>query len=242
MQDIDFLPESYRDQYARRRNRLPRVALVVIFALMVLIPTLLQQQQLRKLRRQYRASDEHHQQAKLRQQRLREVRDKIESRSNLARMYTYLRHPWPRSRILQAVIADLPDSITLTEMTLLKRSESGGHGGSSPRKAKTPQAADTAELSPAQQALDSLRAHYDHVTLQVTLSGVTRDAPQLHEYLGKLDENLLLENPRLVSLSVSDEPRSFEFRAQIDIIPGYGQRGGPQPAEDHDAGHALTNL
>ena len=231
MQDIDFLPQKYRDQTAQRKARRWRLLVVIGFGLVLAVGAYGQQ----KLRR-----NAHEQLAMVRAQydvstaqaaQLAGIEAKLRGERTTADLATYLRHPWPKTRIIDAVLSPLPESITLRKLQIQRETAPS----SSLRDPKPIHAAGDAApkdtRSPAQKDLDRLRELYDTAPTVVTLEGMTNDQARLHAYLGKLAEGDFFSKTALVSLESASEAGSgaSKFRARLNVRPGWGQSGGPSP-------------
>ena len=169
--------------------------------------------------------------------RLAEVTGELQAELKTAELLTYLRHRWPRSRIVDAILEPLPDNVILTELKI-------GH--------EPIQAAETSTITlletesepvdrPSRRSADLKRLLQESSRQQhfVMLTGQSTDAATLHEYLARLGTNPLfssvdlglLENaPNASGASGAMTPTRFTARAKV--CPGHGQIiSAPQSTE-----------
>lgn len=231
-QRIDFLPPKYREQYASRRRKLWRLAVIILFGLAVGATAVCQfalrqavDFELAAVQPQHAAALEVNTELGDLQSRLREVRD-------YAELYTYLRHPWPRSQILLCIAQTAPPPVTLSEIRVI-------HETSAPRPAFLPRtrgrqpargAASTRRTSPAERDLEQLRGELDHARTIVKVTGLTADVGQLHSYVSRLGFSPLFERAELESVESSggaDPNGTAQFELRLTVRRGYGQPGGP---------------
>src|SRR5437763_1826147 len=105
MQNIDFLPQKSREQTAQRKARRWRMLVVVGFGLVLAVGAYGQQllrkkavEQLAQVRAEYDVST-------AQAARLAGIETELRRERTKADLATYLRHPWPRTRIIDAAIA-----------------------------------------------------------------------------------------------------------------------------------------
>ncbi len=226
--EIDFLPASYREVGVHRKNMTLRVAVVALFVALLGVAAVYQQvlrrqteQQLADMLPQYAA-------AQAQTARLAELQTKLAAAEKRAELCAYLRHPWPRSRILAALAAPLPKSIELEELKIVREQitttgdDERVRGGRGSEAAKPKQ-------DPAQRDLDALRDEWDKCLVVVIVGGVTSDTAALHSYLDTLGRAALFTKIDLSGLEqvpgIADGRMSFT--ARLTVRPGYGQPDGP---------------
>ena len=160
-----------------------------------------------------------------------------------AELVAYLRHPWPRTRVLEALLDPLPREITFEHLEIHSQAANCQTPGRPPQPPAPPQdkqseAKAAAALPPAQSDLKQLRDTCDGQRTTVAISGVTTDSDALHEYLGRLTHSRIVAKAELVS--IEREPDSgpppaagqampcemVRFHAIVTVKPGYGQAGG----------------
>lgn len=230
MQNIDFLPVEYRQKHARRQSTPWRVVVVVGFAVLVVTAAVGQygrrhmiEQELAKLAPYYETAVNQNNQLAECQLKLQEVRE-------FAQLYTYLRHPWPRTGLLAAVGAPLPDAVTLTEVRIAAEDAEGRL--SNDRRSRADKKAEDekrAALPPAVRDLQRLQAKCDEAPTRVFLFGTTTDSAAVHEFLGALDHSDFFAKAELLSIESVEHQSDgvVEFHAILIVRPGYGQAGGP---------------
>lgn len=235
MQNIDFLPASYREKSAQRKTQAWRGFALAAFGALLAAGWLgqleirsLVEAQLDDVRQQYEHVLDQGQKLAALQTELRAARAEAE-------LYTYLRHPWPRTQLLASIAAPLTDAITLRKLCM--RQEEANGTPLLPPVANIPvptgAAADSktgeAQLPPAERALKKLRAALDEAPLTVTLEGVSRDNASLHVYVGKLAESdwFSAVELRSVERSPNDQAASLRFVARLVVRPSYGHPSRP---------------
>lgn len=233
MQNIDFLPQKYREQTAQRKAQRWRLLVVVGFGLVLAVGAygqqLLRQKavgQLAHVRAQYDVSTAQATQ-------LAGIEAELRRERTMADLATYLRHPWPRTRIIDAVLSPLPESITLRKLQVQRETAPPSPLRDPKPLHPTGEPAVKDQRSPAQKDLDRLRELYDTAPTVVTIEGTTNDQARLHSYLGKLAEGDLFSKTALVSMESASEAGSgtSKFRARLNVKPSWGQAGGPNPSE-----------
>ena len=235
MENIDFLPASYREKNAQRKTQAWRGVVLAAFSALLAAGWLGQleirrvvEAQLDAVRAQYDHITEQGQKLAALQAELREARAEAE-------LYTYLRHPWPRTQLLAAIAAPLTDAITLRKLVVRQEEASGTPVAPPATIALSPAGATSdaksaeAALPAAERTLKKLRAAFDEAPLTVTLEGVGRDSASLHVYLGKLAESdwFSAVDLRSVERLEADRPAALRFVARLVVRPGYGHPSRP---------------
>ena len=230
MQEIDFLPVQYRQKHVQQRFQPWRIVVVAAFA--VLLSTAVFSQHARKTRaeKQLAALIPQYDLAVGQNRKLAELQAQLTPARNTAELFTYLRHPWPRTQLLDALLAPLPEGITIERLQI------AGEAPQSPLSpARRASLRDEAEggrvdkLPPAAGDLKRLRDEFDATTVVVSIAGVTRDSAALHRYLDELGHAKLFTKAELDDLEggKTDPAGGAVFRARLTVRPGYGQPGGP---------------
>jgi len=238
MQDIDFLPAEYRQKHASRQTKPWRVVVVIAVVGLLATATL-------GLRSRRQAAEDHlalvepqYDLVVQQSNALAGLQTQLQTAAAKAELITYLRHPWPKSQILSALLTPLPEQITLRELQVFSESRPKSRTSQSRSAAEAnAQAAADANLGPAGLDLKDFREKFDDSQTVVLLEGVTTDSAALHKYLGKLDEVDLFSNVELRSVESIDGGPSedgiagggtMQFQAAAIVRPGYGQPGGPE--------------
>ena len=240
MLDIDFLPSKYREAKEQRRTRYWRVIVLLAFGGLLAVAwageygvQLNYEHHLAEVRDQYGV-------ALMQSQQLSKLEQDMKPWQARAELWTYLRHPWPRSQILSQVLETLPPQITLSRIATERETVAPdpSQPTAPPRTADEIKAED-AKRMPAERDLNRLRAELDSTQTVVTLEGMTQDNISLHAYLGRLASQGLFARSELSSLESGDKdhPGVSVFRARLIVRPGYGQPGsGPLLAEGRRGG------
>lgn len=224
MKDIDFLPNRFRESGRQRRAMAWRIA---AFGAVAAAFAALHYGQF-SVRR---GLDNDLKQVRLRfplavteTARLLQLQTELSQSQQFAELYTYLRHPWPRTQLIGGVTQPLPPEITLREIRIAP-SLIPPTAGAPP--ASTPEG--TAELPAPLKDLSTLRGEHDRNVTEVVVVGTTTDLAALQKYVACFANSAFFATARLHSLESLDSPRSREsrFEMRLNVRPGYGQPGGP---------------
>lgn len=230
MQDLDFLPQRYREARLQRKTRTWRAGVLVGFAGLVCAAIIGQytirqatERDLTVVRELYRAYE-------AQKQRLATLEQQLAPERARADLLTYLRHPWPRTRIVSSVVGPLPDCVALSKLHI-HREEPARVVAAAPAvsTSENPAAAAPDKSPLAARDLKKLREDIDARLAIVTLEGTTSDDATLHEYLGQLADNSLFATVELTSIERGEDRQAaaVRFSARLVVRPGFGQRGGP---------------
>lgn len=230
MHDVDFLPAEYHQQRAERRGRWRRVVVLLAFAALLGAATFVEHRRRQRLLADLDAVQPLHEQAVQRTARLAELQAKAQAARAEADLYAYLRHPWPRTRLLEALLASLPDEVVFEQLEI--RGEPAGVrvlSAPSVRFESRSEEEQKTRLPPAVGDLKRLRAEFDPEQTVVTLIGRTAEGGALHRYLGELGKSDLFTKVQLRSIETvkGDRGPILRFQAVVVVRPGYGQPGGP---------------
>jgi Tfp pilus assembly protein PilN len=231
--DINFLPASYRQQSVHRKANVWRLLIGGGFAAALLVRFVYQQLLYRNKARELADLQPAYFQAQALSQRLAAVQADLKKATNQADLFTYLRHPWPRTQLLGAALRQLPDCVTLTEIHIAHSQLAGTDAAISrlPNKAKDD--AEAKKLDPTQRDFRRLRDESATREATLVLSGITTDTAALERYLVALGEERLFIKVEMASLEANPEQRAgaWRFSARLGIRPGYGEPGGPEAAD-----------
>lgn len=224
MKNIDFLPERYRERDLNRKATIWQCALLAGFGGLLLAASFGQLAMKRSLQSELHELEPSRIDANLKRERVEILKQRLGSSEEIAALYTYLRHPWPRTQLIVSITQSLPECVVLEGVEILEqqpdrspfaRSE-GQDGANSPTSA----GADLAEL----------RDQHDASQLVVRIRGTVDDTSELNDYVRQLGEVPLFRNVSLSSLqsqaSPNRTPRSA-FELNVIVRPGHGQPGGP---------------
>jgi len=231
MKTIDFLPERYRQATKQRRTSYWRLVVTGFFILafagaaggLFLVE--------RDVRRRYNDMNALHAAAQSQQMLVANKQAELSEMRKRAELATFLRHPWPRSRIVHEAMTSLPAEVTIERVRI--------HTTERP-KTRVVEAAvpvvegATPKAESAETDLEKLRAAIEAVDLLVTLEGITQDQPALHVYLQSLAGSKLFVKAELTSIEAltgDNNAGEARFAVRIVVRPGWGMPGGPSAEE-----------
>jgi hypothetical protein len=243
LKTLDFLPEQYRQATTRRRNSYWRFAVTMLFVGVFAAMALGLQSVHRQVRKHAASVEARLMSAKTRLAAVRQKSSELTTLDEYAGLVTFLRHPWPRSRIVAGVLAGLPSTITVEKLRIYAVDRP------KPPQGEVSAAADgSAPPAPSVSTdLADLRAQVEAYDVVVQIDGVSRDLPGLHLYLQSLLANELFvkaEPTSIEALSRDGEPAqsgsqvasgTAKFTAHVTVVPGWGCPGGPAPDEARGA-------
>ena len=225
MKNIDFLPERYHERDLKRRAAIWQYAILIGFGGLLLAATGGQFAIKRSLQASLGELTPSRIDTNLKRDSVKLLQRRLGNTEELAALYTYLHHPWPRTQLIASVTAPLPECVVLEGVEILLQQPNSSslaspesHDGES---GATPAATDLAQLRESQDASQ----------LVVRIRGTVDDTAALSEYVKQLGEVPFFRSVSLSSLqsqtSRGESPRSaFELNAVVR--PGHGQPGGPE--------------
>jgi hypothetical protein len=234
MQDIDFLPQRYREAHAKRSRKLWGVVVVILYAGLLCTSGYLQKVRQRRLEQELQAANEQRAVVTAQAARLASIQAELKQADARANLILYLRHPWPRTQIVAAVVRPLVPGLSLDELRI-QRLDAGPTAKplARPRAAvANPAGINKADnRTPAQRDLDRLREACDDRSVVVMLKGTAEEVGMVHEYLGHVGKDTMFSRVDLVSIDGQDSQRQgtkgCRFTARLEVRPGYGQPQGP---------------
>lgn len=243
MHDIDFLPPEYRKQHAIRHTYAWRVVAMAALAAVLTMAVFVQRHRYCQAVKRHAVIAVEFDSVAAKSKELARLRSEWESARNDAELFTYLRHPWPRTQILGAIMAPLPEAITLKRVEV--RPDAPRRQTIVVRISRAEQeAADKAEakLPPAARDLHALRGEVDSTQTTVVLSGTTRRVDLLHQYLAALGQSSLFAKVDLDSIETAkDGPDAsgkdggvMRFDATVVVRPGHGQPTSPVKPDQNE--------
>ena len=230
--EIDFLPEAYHEAGVQRKNITLRVVVVMAFLCLIGFAAIYQQHirivadgQLNELLPLYERAQQE-------TKRLAQLQQLLQSADKQAELCTYLRHPWPRSQIVAALVKPLPDEVELKEISIVREPIAASGTATMPPDKLGDAAA--GKVDSEERDLVVLREQGDKSQVVVKLSGVTDDALALHRYFGQLDHGALFVKVDVGKIEQTPNPsdRRIQFTARVFVRPGYGQPDGPTPVAE----------
>ncbi len=235
MQDIDFLPIEFRQKNQRRQSEPWQLIAAATIVALTAAAAIGQRTQARRAAEELATISPAYEAAEKLQARLAETQKQLSQSEARAELYTYLRHRWPRTQLLAAMLGPLPEEVAFREVQILRRPDAAATRTESRTAAEKKSEEQRLEsLPPAARDLEKLRNRAESTQTIVVLSGIAADGAALHRYLSDLDNADLFDKAALDSLSGSDgaNPRTeVRFRAVLTVRPGYGLPGGPRPAQ-----------
>jgi len=237
MQDIDFLPVEYRQKHIRQRSQPQRFVVVAVFGALIGSAALSQYRYQQCTEAQLNAITPQYDAAIVQKSNLADQQANLQTSREVARLFTYLRHPWPRTQLLAELLAPLPDEVTLHQLQIMRETAPNRR---IERRAREQQFSGQEQADappPAVRDLQRLREEFDNTTTIVRISGTTSNSVALHRYLGTLGHSRLFVEAELESTETIEgkATRTEEFQAKVTVRPGYGQPGGPAGPEEPEA-------
>ena len=229
MHDFDFLPAKFHQRQKIRKSRFWLGGVFFMFAVVIVTSSLFQYAVEANIQEQVDCLTQSYEKTKVLEEQGHNLKKVLSTTRSDAGLYAYLRHPWPRTQILAAVVESLPDSVMLAQIQIHRESTI-----STPdipvhqRRRVDQQKEDIGKLLPSQRDIKQLRKTYDAGDTIVSIEGVTTHVGSLHRYLRGLEEFRLIEKAELSSiesLENSDQPGASQFSARLMVRPGYGQPG-----------------
>jgi Tfp pilus assembly protein PilN len=232
MQNIDFLPASYREQTVHRKANVWRLLIGGGFAAALVCSFLYQQILYRQAARQLDELRPEYDQAQALSRRMAAMQADLKSATKQAELFTYLRHPWPRTQLLTAALTQLPDCVTLREIHISRQQNAAADSSAVRLTGRKQDDAEAKKLDPAERDLHQLCDETASRETTLVLSGITSDTAALERYLVALGEAKLFVKVELTSLEANHEEQqgTWRFSARLGVRPGYGQPGGPERA------------
>ncbi len=246
MQDIDFLPVQYRQEHFRRQSQPWRLVVAVVFALLLAAAAFSQHLRRQRVEEELAALTPQYQSVVDQSSRLAEIQSQLQAARNTAELLTYLRHPWPPTQLLAALLGPLPEEITFEQVDIVgqtppDRAPDRRRG----RPATKTESGEGQTLPAAVRDLQRLRDQCDAVRTVVLISGTAREGAALHAYLGKLGDTDIFSKAELGEIETAEDEQldAQRFDATLVVSPGYGQPQGPADPESRNprrSGLALT--
>lgn len=234
MQDIDFLPAEYRVANAQRRTHMWRVVVLAIGLGCLISGAAYDYFQRSLLKSQLDAAKKRYQASQLLGEQIAQLENELFAAQDKAHLFTYLDHPWPRSRILAAIVDPLPKDIYLERLTVTYRAAPRAISRRDNVRYTPPRAADEqASVNGAKADLEELRKRYDEQDLIVTLAGMVEDEANLHNYLARLELSDWFTATELndIQRDEKDGMKVSRFRVELTVRPGHGQKTNSSSAE-----------
>ncbi|MBN1396024.1 MAG: hypothetical protein JW959_13460 [Pirellulales bacterium] len=231
MQDVDFLPIEYREKYQRRQSQPWQLVAAAAIVGLVAAAAVGQRLHLRRAEAELATIAPTYEAAVKLQNRLAEEDKKLDRATARAELIAYLRHPWPRTQLLAALLAPLPEEIAFQQVEIIRDRSPAASSNAVSSRTETNEEENRDSLAPAERDMEKIRRRIDPMQTVVVLTGTAKDSAALHRYLSELDNANLFDKAELDSLSGAEDGEqgaSVRFRAVLAVRPGYGQPGGPE--------------
>ncbi len=217
LDQIDFLPASYRQQDRQRHDHLWRGLIAGAFIVGIAAAAAYQQHLRWKVQSELLGWEAPYKAAKELNARLASLQAGLKGERAKAELYTYLRTPWPRSQLLAAIARPLPESIVLAEVRIQREAPVTAVAVvPAPRPGGKPEpAADQPKLDPVEKDLQRLRDSCDKARTIVYLTGETSDPADLHVYLAALGVGEFFSTAQMTSIeSLAYESTDYKPRSR----------------------------
>ena len=229
MHDIDFLPAEYRQKYARRMSYGRRLVAATLVVATMVAAAWSQRYRRRQVEAELARCEPARAAAVQTQDALSELQGRLQLARASAELFTYLRHPWPRTRVLAGLLGPLPDEIAFEQLRIEREALSGAQAARGLSWARSEgDEGPSAGLAPATRDLTRLREEFDSRQIVVTIVGLTTESAALHQYVGELGREPLFSKAQLHSIEADkSDPTRIRFSVTVMVRPGYGQPDGP---------------
>lgn len=230
MTHIDFLPQDYRREHTRRRQQVWQIAAVALVTGIIAVGSVFQFQTIANLRSRMDNLMPQYRESETRNKRLAELKSKLEDARDQAELFTYLRHPWPKTQIVAALLRPLPENVALDKIRISRKLPAGMRRQNLRSQAdREAEEKRLASLSPAARDLEQISCDVDQMQTEVAVSGTTTEPAALHEYVGKLGSESLFSEAELESIELDKRNKEGQMKFELHVLvqPGYGQPGGP---------------
>ncbi len=232
LDEINFLPDAYRQKARRRQDQAWRGLFAAAFVIGIGATAVYQQHLKSQANAEFQSWEAPFLAATAQNARLAAINASLKTERTQAQLFTTFRTPWPRSQLLSAIAANMSDNIVLLEVRIesaVEESSTAAQVASSPPP--KPESPDAVKPSPLEKDLLYAREQDDKLRSVVYISGETRETSELHIFLAKLASHPLFSKAQITSLeSLSgDTSTGSRFTAALIVQPAYGQPGGPKP-------------
>jgi hypothetical protein len=231
MQDVDFLPIEYRQQHAQRQVQPWRIIVVAAFLALSAAATIAHYHQRWRTEKQLAAIVPCYDAAVRQNELLKEAETQLQTVQSAAELFTYLRHPWPKTQVLAALVAPLPREVTLSQLQIVRETPADQLlMEQRPQIDKKAEDEKLAKMPPAQRDLRRLHDEFDKTRTLVRITGTSSETGALHRYLGALGKSNMFAKAELRSLESVEgkQGHACRFQATLVVRPGYGQPEGPE--------------
>jgi hypothetical protein len=224
MRDIDFLPIEHQRERRQQRSQTVQIAAVAVICALTAATALMQDRRRHYVQDELAVIAPAYDAAVRRKAQMNELENQRCIAKADAELYTYLRHPWPRTQLLAALIAPMSDGISLQQVQIVRE----------PPETSTDKNGEEVKIGlpiSAQRDLARFRNQMDAVPTTVVLTGTTAETSMLYRYLNDLESVGFFEKADLDWIKNIDNGRGggvVQFRAIVTVVPSYGLPRGPR--------------
>jgi hypothetical protein len=214
MQKVDFLPQEFRERASMRRSRIWQFAVLGFFGTIVLTSFGYQIVSRGSARSLLAEVTPLHSLAVQQALRHTELRSELASLQHQVSLYTYLKHPWPRTRILSSIARELPTRCVMTSLWIMSEVPKVASANAKPSTTKV-------ELSGAEFDLKQIMESQRGAQSIIYISGVTDNPVKLHEFVARLSQSSLFAKAELYSFESLRDPvgRGGKFEVRAVLVP-----------------------
>lgn len=234
IQQIDFLPAELRRARRVRRRRQALVLASVTMLLLLCAVTVVQGMRIHRLHGQANSWQKKREAAESQAAELVATQQRLRTLQQKADLVARLRCRWSRSRLLESLLAAVPEGIALNEVALKVEQTQQSQGGEALARRLLEQAPEDA----AEAELEMFRRQWEETWLRVRVAGQTTWTEQLNGFLEALRQVPLFSKVELRLLEANERRTGTgsQFTLSIDVVPEYGRKGAPRGfAEDEPA-------
>jgi len=199
MNSIDFLPNRFREQSARRKTNAWRLIVLLLFGVVIGAAALGQAMFRGGLYQEIAEADLRYAAAQATNAQHALMQDRQAASAAKANLAAYLQFQWPRTKLLQAIYEAQTTAITLSEVHLARETAELSRPG--PRKRGSAEK-ETAAVGPsaADRDLAQLLAETENSNVAMLVAGRTNDGAELHQFVSRLNQHAMFQGAELRSL------------------------------------------
>jgi len=230
MHDVDFLPAHYRQRRENRQRKPWQIAVIVACGLLMAAAAYGQYHTRRRIEEDLAAVGPYYEMAARETKWLDDLRQQLQRERSRAELLTYLRHPWPRTQILAAILQPLPEEITLERVRIRRDLPPGKTAPPRPALERPASEDQPKDLLPsARYDLKTLREEDVGLETIVTLTGSSSTSEAPYAYFNELEgcDLFVQVDPGKVEPEQGDRWQRHGFDLTLIVRPGYGRPGSP---------------